>query len=317
MVNVTAKQLGKNVRMSFGKISEVIEMPNLIEIQKDSYDWFRKEGLQEVFRDFSATDYNGNLVLTFVGYRFDDANMKYTIAQAKEHQATYSTPLRVTAKLWNKETDVIKESEIYMGDFPLMTESGTFVINGAERVIVSQLVRSPGVYYDMERDKTGKELFKSTVIPNRGAWLEYVMDSSDVIYVHIDKNRKIPLTTFLRAIGLGTDEEIEEKFGVDERLRQTTIEKDVARSMNDGLIEVYNKLRPGEPPTVESSQQHLYNLFFDPRRYDLCKFGRFKYNKKLGIASRLTGHKITKSIINPYTGEVLADEGEFISADLA
>ncbi len=317
MVNVTAKQLGKNVRMSFGKISEVIEMPNLIEIQKDSYDWFRKEGLQEVFRDFSATDYNGNLVLTFVGYRFDDANMKYTIAQAKEHQATYSTPLRVTAKLWNKETDVIKESEIYMGDFPLMTESGTFVINGAERVIVSQLVRSPGVYYDMERDKTGKELFKSTVIPNRGAWLEYVMDSSDVIYVHIDKNRKIPLTTFLRAIGLGTDEEIEEKFGVDERLRQTTIEKDVARSMNDGLIEVYKKLRPGEPPTVESSQQHLYNLFFDPRRYDLCKFGRFKYNKKLGIASRLTGHKITKSIINPYTGEVLADEGEFISADLA
>ncbi|MBE6826197.1 MAG: DNA-directed RNA polymerase subunit beta [Ruminococcus sp.] len=317
MVNVTAKQLGKNVRMSFGKISEVLDMPNLIEIQKNSYKWFREEGLQEVFRDFSATDYNGNLVLTFVGYRFDDDNLKYTISEAKDHQATYASPLRVTAKLWNKETGEVKESEIFMGDFPLMTESGTFVINGAERVIVSQLVRSPGVYYDMERDKTGKELFKSTIIPNRGAWLEYEMDSNDVVYVRIDKNRKIPLTTFIRSIGLSTDEEIYETFGMDQRLYQTILQKDTTKNTNDGLIEVYKKLRPGEPPTVESAQSHLYMLFFDPRRYDLCKFGRYKYNKKLGIASRLAGHRLTKSVVSPYTGEVFAEAGEIVSAEKA
>ncbi len=317
MVNVTAKQLGKNVRMSFGKISEVLDMPNLIEIQKNSYKWFREEGLQEVFRDFSATDYNGNLVLTFVGYRFDDDNLKYTIAEAKDHQATYASPLRVTAKLWNKETGEVKESEIFMGDFPLMTESGTFVINGAERVIVSQLVRSPGVYYDMERDKTGKELFKSTIIPNRGAWLEYEMDSNDVVYVRIDKNRKIPLTTFIRSIGLSTDEEIYETFGMDQRLYQTILQKDTTKNTNDGLIEVYKKLRPGEPPTVESAQSHLYMLFFDPRRYDLCKFGRYKYNKKLGIASRLAGHRLTKNVVSPYTGEVFAEAGQIVSAEKA
>ncbi|MBR4101949.1 MAG: DNA-directed RNA polymerase subunit beta [Oscillospiraceae bacterium] len=318
MVNVTAKQLGKNVRMSFGKINEVLDMPNLIEIQKNSYKWFREEGLQEVFRDFSATDYSGNLVLTFTGYRFDDDNLKYTIAEAKDHQATYASPLRVTAKLWNKETGELKESEIFMGDFPLMTESGTFVINGAERVIVSQLVRSPGVYYDMEKDKTGKELFKSTIIPNRGAWLEYEMDSNDVVYVRIDKNRKIPLTTFIRSIGLGTDEQIQAVFGIDERLNQTILQKDTtAKNTEDALIEVYKKLRPGEPPTVESAQQHLSNLFFDPRRYDLCKFGRFKYNKKLGIASRLTGHQLTKPVVDTRTGEVLADAGEVVSAEKA
>ena len=317
MVNVTAKQLGKNVRMSFGKINEVLDMPNLIEIQKNSYKWFREEGLQEVFRDFSATDYNGNLVLTFVGYRFDDDNLKYTIAEAKEHQATYASPLRVTAKLWNKETGELKESEIFMGDFPLMTESGTFVINGAERVIVSQLVRSPGVYYDMEKDKTGKELFKSTIIPNRGAWLEYEMDSNDVAYVRIDKNRKIPLTTFIRAIGLGSDEQIQEVFGIDERLNQTILQKDTTKNTEDALIEVYKKLRPGEPPTVESAQAHLSLLFFDPRRYDLCKFGRYKYNKKLGIGSRLAGHQLTKPIVNTLTGEVLAEAGEVLSADRA
>ncbi|MBQ8515907.1 MAG: DNA-directed RNA polymerase subunit beta [Ruminococcus sp.] len=317
MVNVTAKQLGKNVRMSFGKINEVLDMPNLIEIQKNSYKWFREEGLQEVFRDFSATDYNGNLVLTFVGYRFDDDNLKYTIAEAKEHQATYASPLRVTAKLWNKETGELKESEIFMGDFPLMTESGTFVINGAERVIVSQLVRSPGVYYDMEKDKTGKELFKSTIIPNRGAWLEYEMDSNDVAYVRIDKNRKIPLTTFIRSIGLGTDEQIQEVFGIDERLNQTILQKDTTKNTEDALIEVYKKLRPGEPPTVESAQAHLSLLFFDPRRYDLCKFGRYKYNKKLGIASRLAGHQLTKPIVNSLTGEVLAEAGEMITTERA
>ncbi len=317
MVNVTAKQLGKNVRMSFGKINEVLDMPNLIEIQKNSYKWFREEGLQEVFRDFSATDYNGNLVLTFTGYRFDDDNLKYTIAEAKDHQATYASPLRVTAKLWNKETGEVKESEIFMGDFPLMTESGTFVINGAERVIVSQLVRSPGVYYDMEKDKTGKELFKSTIIPNRGAWLEYEMDSNDVAYVRIDKNRKIPLTTFVRAIGLGTDEEIKEMFGVDERLYQTILQKDPTKNTDEALIEVYKKLRPGEPPTVESAQGHLNMLFFDPRRYDLCKFGRYKYNKKLGIGSRLAGHQLTKPVINTRTGEILADAGEVLTTEKA
>ncbi len=317
MVNVTAKQLGKNVRMSFGKINEVLDMPNLLEIQKNSYNWFREEGLQEVFRDFSATDYNGNLVLTFVGYRFDDDNLKYTIAEAKEHQATYASPLRVTAKLWNKETGELKESEIFMGDFPLMTESGTFVINGAERVIVSQLVRSPGVYYDMEKDKTGKELFKSTIIPNRGAWLEYEMDSNDVVYVRIDKNRKIPLTTFIRSIGLGTDEEIQKMFGIDERLNQTILQKDTTKNTEDALVEVYKKLRPGEPPTVESAQAHLNLLFFDPRRYDLCKFGRYKYNKKLGIASRLAGHQLTKDVVNPRTGEILASAGEVLSTDRA
>ncbi|MBE6876470.1 MAG: DNA-directed RNA polymerase subunit beta [Ruminococcus sp.] len=318
MVNVTAKQLGKNVRMSFGKIPEVLDMPNLIEIQKNSYKWFREEGLKEVFKDFSATDYNGNLVLTFVDYRFDDAHLKYkTIAKAKEHQATYASPLRVTAKLWNKETGEVKESEIFMGDFPLMTDSGTFVINGAERVIVSQLVRSPGVYYDMEKDKTGKELFKSTIIPNRGAWLEYEMDSNDIVYVRIDKNRKIPLTTFLRAIGLGTDESIEEMFGHDERLYQTILEKDTAKTVEDGLVEVYKKLRPGEPPTIESAQAHLDLLFFDPRRYDLCKFGRYKYNKKLGIASRLSGHVVSRPIIDERTGEVLAEAGETLSYEKA
>lgn len=318
MVNVTAKQLGKNVRMSFGKIPEVQDMPNLIEIQKNSYKWFREEGLKEVFKDFSATDYNGNLVLTFVGYRFDDEHLKYkTIAKAKEHQATYASPLRVIAKLWNKETGEVKESEIFMGDFPLMTDSGTFVINGAERVIVSQLVRSPGVYYGMEKDKTGKELFKSTIIPNRGAWLEYEMDSNDIVYVRIDKNRKIPLTTFLRAIGLGTDQEIEETFGHDERLYQTMLEKDVSKSVEEGLIEVYKKLRPGEPPTVESAQAHLDMLFFDPRRYDLCKFGRYKYNKKLGIASRLAGRTVSRNVVNERTGEVLAEAGEKLTFEKA
>ncbi len=318
MVNVTAKQLGKNVRMSFGKIPEVLDMPNLIEIQKNSYKWFREEGLKEVFRDFAATDYNGNLVLTFTGYRFDDEHLKYkTIAKAKEHQATFASALRVTAKLWNKETGEVKESEIFMGDFPLMTDSGTFVINGAERVIVSQLVRSPGVYYDMEKDKTGKELFRSTIIPNRGAWLEYEMDSNDIVYVRIDKNRKIPLTTFLRAIGLGTDLEIEEKFGHDERLYETILQKDTAKTVNDGLIEVYKKLRPGEPPTVESATSHLDMLLFDPRRYDLCKFGRYKYNKKLGIAARLSGQLVSRPVVHPVTGEVLAEAGEVLTYEKA
>ena len=317
MVNVKPKQLGKNTRMSFGKINEVLEMPNLIEIQKNSYKWFLEEGLKEVFRDVAAiTDYNGNLVLNFVGYHIDETP-KYSVAECKERDVTFSAPLRVKATLWNKETGDVKENEVYMGEFPLMTDSGTFVINGAERVIVSQLVRSPGVYYSFEKDKTGKDLFKTTVIPNRGAWLEYEMDSNDVVYVRIDKNRKIPLTTFIRALGCGTDQEIEELFGIDERLNQTILQKDSTKNTEEALLEVYKKLRPGEPPTVDSAVSHLNALFFDARRYDLSRFGRYKYNKKLGIASRLSGHILSRPVVNPLTGEIMADEGEFIRYDRA
>ena len=317
MVNVKDVKLGKNTRKSFAKINEVLEMPNLIEVQKNSYQWFMDEGLKEVFRDVSSiTDYNGNLELTFVGYRFDEES-KYTIAECKARDATYAVPLRVTARLNNIETGEIKESEVFMGDFPKMTDSGTFVINGAERVIVSQLVRSPGVYYAFDKDKTGKDLFKTTVIPNRGAWLEYEMDSNDVVYVRIDKNRKIPITTFIRALGFGTNEDIENTFGVDERLSQTILQKDQTANREEALLQVYQKLRPGEPPTVESAENHLNNLFFDAKRYDLSRFGRYKYNKKLGVGSRLSGHRITRPIINPMTGEIMAEEGELINYDKA
>ena len=317
MVNVKPVQLGKTTRMSFGKINEALEMPNLIEVQKNSYKWFLEEGLKEVFRDVAAiTDYNGNLVLNFVDYHLDETP-KYSVAECKERDVTYAAPLRVKATLWNKETGDVKENEVFMGDFPLMTESGTFVINGAERVIVSQLVRSPGVYYSFEKDKTGKDLFKTTVIPNRGAWLEYEMDSADVIYVRIDKNRKIPLTTFIRALGVGTDPEIEEMFGHDERLSQTILQKDATKNTEEALLEVYKKLRPGEPPTVDSAISHLNMLFFDAKRYDLSRFGRYKYNKKLGVGSRIAGHYVARPIANPLTGEIMADEGELLSYDKA
>ena len=317
MVNVTPKQLGKNVRMNFGKINEVLDMPNLIEVQINSYNWFREVGLKDVFQEFSSiTDYNGNLVLNFIDYKFD-STPKYTIAECKERDVTYAAPLRVTATLWNKETGEVKESEVFMGDFPLMTDSGTFVINGAERVIVSQLVRSPGAYYSSEKDRTGKDLFKTQIIPNRGAWLEYEMDSNDVVYVRIDKNRKIPITTFIRAIGLGSNEEIFDMFGEDERLSQTMIQKDITKNREDALIDLYKKLRPGEPPTVESSQTHINNLFFDPKRYDMCQFGRYKYNKKLGIGSRLAGHLLSKPVADPMTGEVLFEAGTVLTYDKA
>ncbi len=312
MVNVKDVKLGKNVRKSFAKINEVLEMPNLIEVQKNSYKWFLEEGLREVFRDVSAiTDYNGTLELNFIDYRIDDTP-KYTVAECKERDVTYAAPLRVVARLTNTETGEIKESEVFMGDFPLMTDSGTFVINGAERVIVSQLVRSPGVYFASEKDKSGKDLFKSTVIPNRGAWLEYEMDSNDATYVRIDKNRKIPLTTFIRALGIGTNDEIEKTFGYDERLSQTILQKDTTANREEALLEVYRKLRPGEPPTVDSAVTHLNNLFFDAKRYDLSRFGRYKYNKKLGIGSRLAGHTVSQPIVNEMTGEVLAEAGQFI-----
>ncbi|MBQ8623113.1 MAG: DNA-directed RNA polymerase subunit beta [Oscillospiraceae bacterium] len=317
MVNVKDVKLGKNVRKSFAKINEVLEMPNLIEVQKNSYKWFLEEGLREVFKDVaSIKDYNETLELSFIDYRLDD-EPKYTIAECKERDTTYAAPLRVTARLNNLETGEIKDSEVYMGDFPLMTPSGTFVINGAERVIVSQLVRSPGVYYAADKDKTGKDLFKSTVIPNRGAWLEYEMDSNDVVYVRIDKNRKIPLTTFIRAIGIGTNDEIDEMFNHDARLKATIMQKDATTTTDEGLIEVYKKLRPGEPPTVDSAITHLNNLFFDARRYDLCRFGRYKYNKKLGIASRIAGHTLARPIVNPLTGEIMAEPGEVLSLDRA
>ncbi|MEE0807464.1 MAG: DNA-directed RNA polymerase subunit beta [Acutalibacteraceae bacterium] len=316
MVNVKPVQLGKNTRMSFAHINEVLEMPNLIEIQKNSYDWFLKEGLKEVFDDVSGiTDFNGNLVLDFVNYKLDE-KPNYTVAECKERDATYAAALRVTARLLNKETGEIKESEVFMGNFPLMTPSGTFVINGAERVIVSQLVRSPGVYYKMEYDKTGKQLFSSTVIPNRGAWLEYENDVNDVLYVRIDKNRKIPMTAFIRALGLGTDEEIKAYFGEDERIL-ATIEKDTTHTMEEGLFEVYRKLRPSEPPTIESAQSHLNGLFFDPRRYDLSRVGRYKYNKKLNLAGRIAGHALARPIVNPSTGEMMADAGVVVTRAMA
>ncbi len=316
MVNIKPVQLGKTERMSFAKINEVLDMPNLIEIQKNSYQWFLDEGLKDVFNDTTTiTDYTGNLSLEFLDYRLDDTP-KYTVEECKERDVTYAAPLRVRARLINKETGEIKESEVFMGDFPLMTESGTFVINGAERVIVSQLVRSPGVYYGMSYDGTGKKLFTSTVIPNRGAWLEYETDSTDVFYVRIDKKRKIPITVFVRALGLGSDAELLDFFGEDERIL-ATIEKDTTKNTEEALLEVYRKLRPGEPLTLENSQQHLENLFFDPRRYDLSRVGRYKYNKKLGIANRLAGCRVNRPIVNPVTGEVMADVGDIVRRDLA
>lgn len=312
MVNVTPVELGKNVRMSFSHINEVLDMPNLIEVQKKSYEWFLTHGLKEVLKDVSSiTDFTGNLVLSFVDYRIDD-KPKYTVEECKERDATYAAPLHVLARLVNRETGEVKEQEIFMGDFPLMTDSGTFIINGAERVIVSQLVRSPGVYYGMDHDKTGKKLFTSTVIPNRGAWLEYETDINDVFYVRIDKNRKIPITVLIRALGLGTDEQILDFFGDDERIK-ASIEKDNTKSVDEALIEVYRKLRPGEPPTIESAQAHINALFFDSRRYDLSRVGRYKYNKKLAIGARIMGKTLSRPIVNPMTGEIMAEAGETLS----
>ena len=315
MVDVKTVKLGTNERKTFSKIDEVLEMPNLIEIQKNSYNWFIETGLKEVFHDVDViTDYTKNLELSFVGYRFDE-KPKYTIVECKERDATYAAPLRVTARLLNKETGEIKESEVFMGDFPIMTPSGTFVINGAERVIVSQLVRSPGVYYDEIIDKTGRHLYSSTIIPTRGAWLEYETDQNDIIYVRIDKNRKLPLTTFLRALGLGTDVQIKEFFGEDERLL-ATLEKDTANGVEEALLEVYKKLRPGEPFTVEGAQQHIDGLFFDPARYDLSRVGRYKYNKKLALMPRALGRKLTAPAVDPISGEVVCDAGTVITREI-
>ena len=311
-------QLGNNNRMTFSKINEVIEMPNLIEVQKDSYSWFVEEGLKEVFRDMSdITDYSGNLRLSFVDYRLDETP-KYSVTECKARDTTYAAPLRVTARLVNNETGEIKESEISMGDFPLMTESGTFVINGAERAIVSQLVRSPGVYYDDKKvdEKTGKVLFSSTVIPNRGAWLEYETAANDILYVRIDKNRKLPVTTFVRALGIGSNQQIRELLGEDERL-SATLEADDTKSVEDALVEVYKKLRPSEPVTIEGAQTYLEQLFFDAHRYDISRVGRYKYNKKLAIGARIKDHVLSRPVADPITGEVLADAQTTVSRELA
>ena len=316
MMKVKPVKLGKTERMSFSRIDEVIEMPNLIEVQKNSYQWFLDEGLKEVFKDISAIgDYTGNLVLDFIDYRLDK-QPKYTIKECKERDVTYAAPLRVTARLLNKETGEIKQQEVFMGDFPLMTDSGTFIINGAERVIVSQLVRSPGVFFDESYDKTGKKLFTATMNPNRGAWLEYETDSNDVFYVRIDKNRKLPVTTLVRALGLGTDAQILDYFGEDERIL-ATLEKDVTKNEAEGLIECYKKLRPGEPPTVESAQNQIDMLFFDPRRYDLSKFGRYKMNRKLSLARRIEYFTAAENVIAPLTGEILITAGEQITREKA
>ena len=313
MVKVKPVQNGRTTRMSFSHINEVIGMPNLIEIQKNSYNWFLEEGLHEVFHDIAAIeDYTGNLVLEFVDYRLDK-NPKYSIKECKERDATYAAPLYVTARLFNKQTGEVKEQEIFMGDFPLMTDAGTFISNGAERAIVSQLVRSPGVFYGSSKDRTGKDLFTATMNPNRGAWLEYETDSSDVYYVRIDKNRKLPVTTLLRALGLSTDEQIKQFFGDSEPKINASLEKDITHNTEEGLLEVYRKLRPGEPPTVENSRAHLNNLVFDPRRYDLARFGRYKMNNKLSLTRRIAGYRAAEDIIAPLTGELLAAKGEKIN----
>ncbi len=310
-------KFGKNTRMSFSKINEVIDMPNLIEIQKDSYRWFVEEGLKEALADMSSiTDYTGNLVLDFIDYRLDE-KPKYDVTECKARDTTYAAPLRVRARLLNNETGEIKESEVFLGDFPIMTESGTFVINGAERAIVSQLVRSPGAYYGLKIDeKTGRKLYNSTIIPNRGAWLEYETDLSDILYVRIDKNRKLPLTTFIRALGVATNDQIRQLVG-DEECLAKTLEKDTTNNIDDALIEVYKKLRPGEPARVKGAESFIEQLFYEDRRYDLSRVGRYKYNKKLSLAPRLIGKVLSRPIIDEMSGEVIAEPGELVTKERA
>ncbi|MFI3173693.1 MAG: DNA-directed RNA polymerase subunit beta [Bacillota bacterium] len=306
---------GDAVRMNYSKIHEVLEMPNLIEVQKNSYQWFLKEGLKEIFEDISPiTDFNDNLVLEFIDFSLDSAP-KYSIEECKERDTTYAAALKVKARLYIREIDDLKEQEIFMGDFPLMTDTGTFIINGAERVIVSQLVRSPGIYYASDFDKVGKKLLSSTVIPNRGAWLEYETDSNDIFYVRVDRQRKVPVTALIRAFGVGTDSEIIDMFG-DEPKILASIEKDIAKSHEEGLIEIYKKLRPGEPPTVESSKSLLDGMFFDPKRYDLAHVGRYKFNKKLALRNRVRGAILGENVVDPMTGEVVAEAGVTLTMEL-
>ncbi len=313
---ITKKKLGPSTRMSYSKIDENLEMPNLIEIQKKSYQWFIEEGLQEVFRDVSPiVDFSGNLVLEFLDFTLDE-KPKYTVEECKERDATYSAPMRVKTILRNEETGEIKEQTIFMGEFPLMTDTGTFIINGAERVIVSQLVRSPSIYYAKNYDKLGKQLMSATVIPNRGAWIEYETDSNDVFSVRVDRTRKLPVTSFIRALGIGTDEEIIDIFGEDPKIL-ATIEKDVSKTYEEGLIEVYKKLRPGEPPNVENANSLLTSMFYDTKRYDLAKVGRYKFNKKLSFSMRTVGFELAESVVDSRDGEIIAEAGTRITEELA
>ena len=308
---------GRNTRMTYARQKEVLEMPNLIEVQKNSYQWFLHEGLKEVFDDISPiSDYSGHLSLEFVDFELCAEDVKYSIEKCKERDATYAAPLKVKVRLINKEKDEITEHEIFMGDLPLMTETGTFVINGAERVIVSQLVRSPGIYYAISHDKIGKRLFASTVIPNRGAWLEYETDSNDVFYVRVDRTRKVPITVLIRALGVGSNDEIRELFG-DEPKIEASFSKDVSENHQEGLLELYKKIRPGEPLSVESAESLINAMFFDPRRYDLAKVGRYKFNKKLMFRNRIRNHVLAEDVIDTSTGEVLANAGEMVTAEMA
>ena len=308
---------GKSVRMSFSRQKEVLEMPNLIEIQKDSYQWFLDEGLKEVFDDISPiADFAGHLSLEFVDFTLCKDDIKYTIEECKERDATYAAPLKVKVRLCNKDKDEINEHEIFMGDLPLMTDTGSFVINGAERVIVSQLVRSPGIYYGIDHDKIGKELYSCTVIPNRGAWLEYETDSNDVFYVRVDRTRKVPVTVLIRALGYGTNAEIIDLFGEEPKLL-ASFGKDTSDNYQDGLLELYKKIRPGEPLSVDSAESLLNGMFFDPRRYDLAKVGRYKFNKKLHMKNRIVGQIPSEDIVDTETGEILAEAGKAITKDQA
>ena len=308
---------GKGIRMSYSRQKEVLEMPNLIEVQKDSYQWFLSEGLKEVFDDISPiADYSGHLSLEFVDFTLCEDDVKYTIPECKERDATYAAPLKVKVRLHNKETDEINEHEIFMGDLPLMTETGTFVINGAERVIVSQLVRSPGIYYGIAHDKVGKKLYSCTVIPNRGAWLEYETDSNDVFYVRVDRTRKVPITVLIRALGVGSNQEIVDLFGEEPKIL-ASFGKDVATNYEEGLLELYKKIRPGEPLTVESAESLISAMFFDPRRYDLAKVGRYKFNKKLMLRNRINGHVLAEDVVDVSTGEIIAEAGTEVTRSLA
>ena len=308
---------GKSVRVSYARQKEILEMPNLIEVQKNSYQWFLDEGLKEVFNDISPiTDYSGQLSLEFVDFTLCEDDVKYTIEECKERDATYAAPLKVKVRLYNRETDEFSQHDIFMGDLPLMTKTGTFVINGAERVIVSQLVRSPGIYYAIGHDKIGKELYSSTVIPNRGAWLEYETDSNDVFYVRVDRTRKVPITVLIRALGIGTNAEIKELFGEEPKIL-ASFEKDPSDNYQDGLLELYKKIRPGEPLSVDSAESLINSMFFDPRRYDLAKVGRYKFNKKLALKNRISGHKLAEDVVDMSTGEIIAEAGTVVTRELA
>ena len=308
---------GKSMRMTYQRQKEVLEMPNLIEVQKDSYQWFLDEGLNEVFEDISPiADYSGKLSLEFIGFTLCEEERKYSIEECKERDATYAAPLKVKVRLHNKENGEITTHEIFMGDLPLMTETGTFVINGAERVIVSQLVRSPGIYYAIAHDKLGKTLYSCTVIPNRGAWLEYETDSNDVFYVRVDRTRKVPITVLIRALGIGTNAEIIDLFGEEPKIL-ASFTKDTSENYQEGLLELYKKIRPGEPLAVESAESLITSMFFDPRRYDLAKVGRYKFNKKLMLRNRIAGHKLAEEVVDITTGEIIAEAGTTVTKELA